>query len=142
MSLFTADQIVALRELSGAWSGVKFCLIGATALGFHLDRSWRSTDDIDLTLSVELDSFPGAIAHLPGWTQHPSKEHEWHGPGNVQVDILPAGPGLLALGAIRWPRTGHKMSLVGMRLAFDTAKPHAIAEGPRCRFPPSQPSQC
>jgi len=128
MKTFAPAQIAALRQLREVWGGIDFCLIGASAVGCHLELP-RPTNDLDITLSVPLNAFPGGLEKLIGWRQHPTKEHEWHGPGDVQVDVVPAGDELLAQGAVTWPRSGHRMSLVGMRLAFAMASPLAIAEG-------------
>lgn len=35
------------------------------------------------------------------------------------MDIVPAGPGLLAAGSLTWPESGYRMNLLGLRLAFD-----------------------
>ncbi len=43
----------------------------------------------------------------------------WLSPTGVKVDIVPAGPGLLAAGSLTWPESGHRMTLLGLRLAFD-----------------------
>jgi predicted nucleotidyltransferase len=120
MKAFAPAEIEALRQLHELWSGLDFCLIGASALGCHLDLP-RLTNDLDILLSVPLNSFPGGLETLPGWRQHATKEHEWHGPGDVQVDVVPAGKDLVAQGAVTWPRSGHRMSLVGAILdAFET----------------------
>src|SRR5438105_11047435 len=128
MTRLASAQLAALRQLRELWRELDFCLIGATALGCHLPLP-RPTNDLDITLSVSLNSFPGGLDKLSGWRQHPTKEHEWHGPDDVQVDVVPAGEDLIAQGAVTWPRTGHSMSLIGMRLAFATALPLFVAEG-------------
>jgi predicted nucleotidyltransferase len=125
MNIFAAAQIAALRQLRNLWRGIDFCLIGASALRCHVDLP-RPTNDLDLTISISLNAFPAGLEKLPGWRQHSTKEHEWHGPGDVQVDVVPAGTELLAQGAVTWPRSGHTMSLLGMRLAFATASPFGI----------------
>jgi predicted nucleotidyltransferase len=47
----------------------------------------------------------------------------------VKVDILPAGPTLLAAGEIIWPGTGARMNLTGMRLALATGKGFEVEPG-------------
>jgi predicted nucleotidyltransferase len=121
----TPPQISALRELGEAWPGRDIVIIGATALGFYYDMAWRKTADVDLVVAVEIDEFPGRLAGRPGWAQHPDREHEFHSPHGVKLDILPAGEGLLQKGTIVW-RSGQVMSLVGVDLAFRHAEPHTV----------------
>ncbi len=134
MSVFSPDQVSAIRQLRALWKDIRFCLIGATALGFHLDRTWRKTNDIDFTLSVAMNAFPAGLDRLVGWKRHRTREHEWHGPGGVQIDVLPAGDDLLKAGEVLW-KSGHRMSLVGMRLAFETAADTPIAKDLRIAVP-------
>lgn len=54
-------------------------------------------------------------------------EHRWYSPAGDIVDIIPAGPELLRQGEVQWPRTGHRMSLTGLRLAFDKRLPVPVA---------------
>jgi predicted nucleotidyltransferase len=68
-------------------------------------------------LDERRESLDPAFARLSRWTRHPSKEHEWYGPGGVQVDVLPASADLIARGELRWP-SGHTMSLVGFEHVF------------------------
>jgi len=111
------DQIAALRELEGMWPDRAIVIIGATALGFHYDMRWRSTADVDLVLAVELDEFPGPLVDIDGWEQHRTNEHQFTSPQGAKIDILPAGPVLLANGSITWA-SGHRMNLAGMDLAL------------------------
>ena len=121
MSL-TSKQIKALRDLEQVWPDRNVVIIGATALGFYYDMTWRQTADVDLILAVEFKEFPGPLANLQGWEQHKTKEHQFLSPQGEKIDILPAGPELLAAGSITWA-SGHKMSLEAMDLAFSyTAK--------------------
>ena len=124
MSL-TPPQISALRELGEVWPGRDMVIIGATALGFYYDKDWRKTADVDLVVAVEIDEFPGRLVERPGWDQHPDREHEFHSPHGVKLDILPAGEALLRKGTIVWSR-GQVMSLVGIDLAFRHAEPHTV----------------
>lgn len=125
MSHFTPRQVKALKSFSAIWPTDKWCLIGAAALATHLDMRWRRTGDLDLVLAVEKEDFPAGLNTHADWHRHKEKEHEWYGPESVQVDVLPAGPELLEQGHVTWA-SGHKMSLVGMRLAFAYAMPLAI----------------
>jgi predicted nucleotidyltransferase len=87
---------------------------------------WRATVDIDLTLAVSLDEYLGQTL-APGWRRDHRMEHRWYSPGGGIVDIIPAGPELLRQGEVRWPTTGHRMSLTGVRLAFERRLPVPVA---------------
>jgi predicted nucleotidyltransferase len=134
MSL-TPQQSAALREISEVWPGTQAVIIGATALGFYCDMSWRRTADVDLVVALELDEFPGALPERPGWLQDTRKEHEFRSPQGVKLDLLPAGRKLLEVGHISW-RGGHQMSLAGMDLAFRHAESHAVDEDSVLVAPP------
>ena len=55
MNPFSTEQKSTLRALSQLWQDTPFCLVGATALGCHLDRQWRRTEDLDICVSVSVD---------------------------------------------------------------------------------------
>jgi predicted nucleotidyltransferase len=132
---FTKEQSDALRQLAGLWSETRFCLIGATALACQIDLP-RQTNDLDISVSVSLDELDAGLARLERWRRNPRKQHEWRSPGGVKVDILPAGPSLLAAGAIIWPETGARMNLAGMRLALDTDNMFEVEPGLSIRLAP------
>jgi len=115
---FSARQVEVLRQLTHLWAPERFVLIGAAALGCFLDMRWRSTADLDLTLAISLEEFLDESL-VPGWRRDRRMEHRWYAPGGEVVDIIPAGPELLRKGEVHWPRSGHRMSLVGLRLAFE-----------------------
>ncbi len=113
------EQVETIRQLSRLWSDTAFVLIGANALALQVDLAWRQTNDLDLVLSVALADYPAGLAALAGWRQRPEGEHAWRSPTGVDVDVVPAGPDLLAAGSLIWPRSGFRMSLLGLRLAFE-----------------------
>ena len=136
---FTREQQLALSQLAELWSERSFVLIGASALQVHLPLN-RNTRDLDITLAADLDEFPAGLDNLEGWRQQPGRDHTWLGPNDVRVDVLPAGPGLRALGHVTWP-SGATMSILGFRHVFRqtielevnqhvtirVARPHIIA---------------
>jgi predicted nucleotidyltransferase len=128
MSALTRDQAEALRQLADVWRGTRFCLIGASALACQIDLP-RKTGDLDMSVSVSLDELAAAMAGLRGWRRHPSREHEWLSPQGIKVDVVPAGPALLAEGEIVWPESGARMNLAGMRLAFERAVSFEVDTG-------------
>jgi len=87
---------------------------------------WRGTADLDLTLTASLEEYLG-VTPAPGWRRDRWMEHRWYSPTGEIVDIIPAGPDLLQRGVVEWPRGGHRMSLVGLRLAFERGVPIAVA---------------
>ena len=124
---FSTTQLRALRQLADLWGADRFVLIGASALGCFLEMRWRQTGDLDLTVAASLEEYLGASLP-PGWTRDARMEQRWSSPEGVLVDIIPAGPEQLRQGEVTWPRTGHRMTLLGLRLAFDHAKRIALAE--------------
>lgn len=111
------SQAAALAAILAALPDTEAVLIGALALGHHIEMGHRQTDDLDLAIAVPLEDFPGPLASLEGWTPHRTMEHRFFSPEGQMVDVLPAGETLVATGYIDWP-SGERMSLVGFDLAF------------------------
>jgi predicted nucleotidyltransferase len=126
---FLPEQIETLRQLSELWREAPFVMIGANALALQIDLEWRQTNDLDFVISVALEDYPAGLEALPGWRRHREGEHAWLSPTGVKVDVVPAGPGLLEVGWFTWPRSGYRMNLVGLRLAFDHHVNVRIEEG-------------
>jgi predicted nucleotidyltransferase len=129
VSLLSSAQLKVLGRLTEAWKGRRFCLIGAGALHAHRPDYFRETKDLDITVSVSVDEFGSAMQGLPEFARHKTKEHEWMGPAGVRLDIIPAGPTLIAAGGLVWPESGHHMSLVGFRLALERCAPKQMGPG-------------
>jgi predicted nucleotidyltransferase len=115
---FTPEQAAVLRSLRGIWPEEQFVVVGATALGCHIDLEWRTTRDLDVTITADIEQCRATLALLPGWIRHEHLEHDWIAPGGVRVDVIPASAAALASGRIDWP-SGHTMSAVGLRAAFE-----------------------
>jgi predicted nucleotidyltransferase len=89
-------------------------LIGASALAFHMEMTWRNTADIDVVLAVEVGDLDAAEAKLVGWTrQHPPR---WVAPNKVKVDLVLAPAEALARRELIWD--GWKMNLAGIGAAL------------------------
>ncbi len=131
---FTEEQIEALHILGGLWGQESFVLIGATALDCFMEMNWRGTHDLDLMVALSIDEYRSGLANLAGWRRHPVLEHEWLAPGNVRVDIVPAGELQLKAGEIVWPGSGVRMSTTGLRLAFDLSIPVCLANDLQIRI--------
>jgi predicted nucleotidyltransferase len=123
----TPEQIDALAQIQRLWPGRLCCLIGASALGAHMDCYWRQTYDLDVTVAVSVDELTEKINGLTDWIQHPKLEHQWTSPGNVHIDILPAGPDSERENPLIWPKSRQVMQLRGFRLVFQHAKPMTLA---------------
>jgi predicted nucleotidyltransferase len=115
------DGEVAIEQLAAALSPATVVLVGASAIDRHLPLTWRKTNDLDIVAAIELDTFHGLADKLPGWSPSRS-EHAWTSPQGSHVDILPAGPSLLANGSLTFPRSGNTMTLIGLDLAFAHAE--------------------
>jgi predicted nucleotidyltransferase len=133
---FTPGQVAALKKLRALWPDTPFVLVGASALGCFLDFRWRATNDIDISISIEVDELPAGLDRMQGWSADPRAEHRWLAPEDVKVDILPAGPNLRRAGTLRWPRSGNEMSLLGQRLAFEQARDVEVASDFSIRVAP------
>ena len=119
MTHWTAAQVHTFEALLGLWGTERVVLVGAGALARHLDLAWRVTADLDLTVALELDDYLRSLQQLHGWNMDPRREHRVTSPWGVKVDLLPAGPGLLATGKLVWPAGGGEMRLTGLDLAFE-----------------------
>jgi len=134
--MFTADQVRALQTLVRIWSIERFALIGASAMQWHLGERSRATHDIDVILGVSLDRYPAGLDSESGWSRHLKREHTWVAPGDVYVDVVPAGTDEGALNVLIWPESGFQMNLAGLRLALDQAVPIEAVPGLIIRVAP------
>jgi predicted nucleotidyltransferase len=125
----TANQIAAVRDVEATWPDATPTLIGAAALGFHLDMSWRTTSDIDLIVALDFDVFPDSLLERDGWIRHPKKSQTFFSPLGCQVDLVPVGPAALAEGVFTWPGDGFVMSVVGLDLAFTHRQARQVLDG-------------
>lgn len=112
----TADQERALIDIVKLWHRDEIVLIGASALSFFF-RMPEQTLDLDISVQISIKDYPGGLDELQEWQRHPEREHEWHAPNGVRIDVLPYSGG----DEIVWPESGHRMSMVGHRLAFEQA---------------------
>lgn len=122
VSVFTDDQAAALGELSAHFADTPPVVIGAVGLGCHLPMTWRRTNDLDLTLAVDLPAL-GRITRLPGWKRDERLPYRFLSPGGLRVDLLPSCAELLERGELVFADTGQVMNLVG----FDLALRHNVA---------------
>jgi predicted nucleotidyltransferase len=136
MNPFLPDEVEALRALGRTWPTAKMVVLGAAALRCSMPMSWRTTEDLDLSVAASIEDASAALSLLPGWSSDPRQEQRWRTPAGVAVDIVPASTEALARGYVEWPRTGFRMSLLGMRLAFMHAGALRIAADLEVRVAP------
>lgn len=134
--IFTPQQMSALRTLARVWSTHPFVLIGASALGCFMRMRWRKTGDLDLVLALSVEDYPAGLERDAGWTRHPHRENRWVAPGEVYVDVIPAGKPGPGEAVLRWPGSGFEMNLAGLRLAFEKAVTVEVEEGLTIRAAP------
>jgi predicted nucleotidyltransferase len=127
MNPFLPDEVEALRALVRIWPKSKMVILGAGALRCFMPMSWRTTEDLDLSVAASIEDATAALSFLPGWSSDPRQEQRWRTSSGIAVDIVPASDEALARGYIAWPRSGFRMSLLGMRLAFEHAAALHIA---------------
>ncbi len=123
MNAFLPDEVEAFRALVRTWPNAKMVVLGAAALRCAMPKSWRTTEDLDLTVAASIEDATAALSLLPGSSSDPRQEQRWRTPAGIAVDIVPASDEALMRGYVEWPRSGVRMSLLGMRLAFE----HAVA---------------
>ena len=90
MSRLTAAQLDALCTLQAAYPDAAIAIIGATALAFHIDMTWRMSVDLDLVIAASVADLDPS--RPPEWRHHPKLEHSWKSEQGVFVDLVPARP--------------------------------------------------
>jgi predicted nucleotidyltransferase len=136
MNPFLPDEVEAFRALVRTWPDAKMVVLGAAALRCFMPMSWRTTEDLDLTVAASIEDATAALSLLQGWSSDPRQEQRWRTPSGIAVDIVPASDDALARGHIEWPKSGFRMSLLGMRLAFRHAVAFRIAANLEVRVAP------
>lgn len=97
----------------------RIVLIGAMALGCHIEMRWRRTNDLDLTLVAEPGEVEADLRDMR-WQHDERVEQRWVAPAGVLVDVLPVGATSLAAGELTFSATGKVMNLAGFDLALRT----------------------
>lgn len=108
-----------LADLRAA--GHRFVVIGAIAVGHHVDLE-RKTSDVDLAL-VAAPGDVDAILRDFGWTRDPKIRQRWVDAQGMRVDVIPTTPELIETGRVRFDDDEKELCLVG----FDLALNHATA---------------
>lgn len=116
MSAFTAEQAEAIVSLKHVFPDDKLVVIGAVALGCHLPNAWRRTNDLDLTLAVDIDRF-GLLEGTPHWQRDSRLPYRFKH-RDLRVDLLPSSRRYLVEAAVTFAHTGQVMNLTGFDLAL------------------------
>jgi predicted nucleotidyltransferase len=117
VTALSPDQLDALRAVRAAFPEARIALIGATALGLHLNMTWRASLDLDLAIAVALSDIDAT--KLPGWQRDRQRQQRWQTPDGVLLDIVHVPPEALASRELIWPDTGLRMNLTGIGLALE-----------------------
>ena len=133
---FLPDEVEVLRVLARSWPSAKTVVLGAAAIRCFMPMRWRVTQDLDLTIAAGIEDSTSVLASIPGWSPDPRHEQRWLTAAGVAVDVVPASTDSLERGYIEWPRTRFRMSLVGMRLAFERDISLSIASDLEVRVAP------
>jgi len=129
MIRLSESHLGTFRDLAKLGSSVDLSLIGALALACALPRFRRQTNDVDITIALPLDEANAALARLPGWIRTGRAEYEWRSASGTLVHAIPVDASSRKQGFLVWPSTGRRMSLVGMRHAFENTNPLSVAAG-------------
>lgn len=140
MMELTPDQAEDLRDLQAACESFSAdpVIIGATAYRVFVDDPYRTTEDVDIAIALDLDAWPEFVSQLleRGWTQRQNVEHRWRGPYGSLVDIIPAGSKLREHGRLVWPKSEMTMSLAGFDHVFADSTESELAPDLRIKVVP------
>ncbi len=125
---FTDDQREALRLLRGVWPNEPIVVIGAAALGWHVEMTWRRTNDLDLTVTVSPERIADDLSRH-GAFRRGRAEHVWFTTAGQRLDVLPAGPEQLAEGRVIWSESENVMSLACFDLPLRHSRDVEVGEG-------------
>ena len=90
MTKLTPDQEADLRELAAVCESMQadLVIIGATAYRLLVNDPYRTTQDVDLAVALDLDEFPNLIHRLKSreWHQSERQEQRWRGASGAIID--------------------------------------------------------
>jgi predicted nucleotidyltransferase len=112
-----AAQYAALQALDEALGHTGYALIGAAALGYHIELP-RYTADLDLIVACEANDLDARLIGR-GWQRDARLAYRWQ-LQRVNVDIVVASTHDLAVGYVDYD--GYRLNLVGCDLALRHAQ--------------------
>jgi predicted nucleotidyltransferase len=110
---------------------VDVVVIGAIAYRLWVDDQYRTTEDVDLVVALDLVDLPRLTDPLVAadWRRDPRREHRWISPSRARIDLLPAGARARRDRYVDWPLAETRMSLVGFDHVFQDAVERELAPG-------------
>lgn len=133
MSELLPEQIEALGELQRTAQdrAVDVVVIGAAAYRAWVNDAYRTTEDIDLVVGVDLPELPRLTQPLLecGWRKDRRWAHRWISGGGARVDLIPVGDQARRDKRLTWPLAETTMNLVGVEHVFRDAVEIAMAPG-------------
>ena len=130
MSAFTERHVRAVRSLRAIWPSARLVVVGGLAVQHHTEMQWRTTNDIDFAIGIEIEEFPGKLEAASDWANDPDgHEHCKLFEGSLLADFLPVGPDAASKTQITWPDSGYSMTVIGFDLAFEYQSLASIGDG-------------
>ena len=80
MNPFLPDEVEALRTLVRTWPNSEMVILGAGALRCFMPMSWRTTEDLDLSVAASIEDATASLSKFPGWSSDPRQEQRWRTP--------------------------------------------------------------
>ncbi len=140
MTTLLAEQADAVRQIHDICGrlAVDVVVIGAVAYRLWVDDQYRTTEDVDLVVGLDLVDLVRLTEPLiaAGWRQDPRREHRWISPRHARIDLLPAGAEARRDRYLDWPLAETRMSLVGFDHVFKDAVERELAPGLVARVVP------
>jgi predicted nucleotidyltransferase len=116
---FSEMQVDVLKALHEKLYDIDFVVVGACALQVQLGDIYRQTQDLDITLAVDLNELKSVFERFSDWAPDTRIEHRIRTPDGMKIDLLPAGESIQRAGSLTWPDSGITMNMLGFRLAFE-----------------------
>ncbi len=133
MTMLLPEQADAVRQIQDICRrlAVDIVVIGATAYRLWVDDQYRTTEDVDVVVALDLEDLPRLTDPLVagGWRQDPRREHRWISSSRARIDLLPAGARARRDRYLDWPLAETRMSLVGFDHVFQDAVERELAPG-------------
>jgi len=126
---------------------IRFVLIGARVAEIMIDLKdtngrgygFHGTVDVDFTIRIgswsEYQQVLEELLDCGFRMEKRAPEHRLFF-GDVPVDIIPYGEGLLRGNTLVWPRSKREMNMAGFSVLFDLAREETIGKGIRAPVPP------
>jgi len=71
MSAFSGRHLRAVRSVQALWPDAQLVVVGGLAVAHHTKMPWRTTQDIDFAIGIDVGEFPGALDAAAEWAPDP-----------------------------------------------------------------------